>query len=272
RSKIFLSKKVAAPSVPIYLFCYHKVGTILLAKIFREICTTFGWRFKTVIGLAENVPEDADIILFMHSLIDLDSVDIPYIGAHFIRDPRDVIVSGYLYHKRCNEEWCINDQFDFTEPILFPNLPWSQQHRSEKWKREYLNLLKGKSYQQILRDKSERDGLLFELNNYGSWTVESMLHWDYDNSRIKEIQFEALINTFDDTFREMFEFFGFSEKQIKHCLRIAAKEDLNRKTKRQLRKDPHISPGGVTKWYGYFKQVHKDKTEEEENNEINKNW
>lgn len=246
------------PEVPIYLFCYHKVGTILLAKVFREICLQFGWRFKTVIGQAKEIPSDADMVLFMHSLVDLGEVEHPYLGAHFIRDPRDVIVSGYLYHQRCSEDWCINESPDATEPILFPNLPWSQQHRPEAWKAAYVKSLNKTSYQQNLLSRDQDEGILFEMHNYGGWTIDSMLAWDYANPHVMEVKFEALMGEFDATFKSMFEFFGFSESQIDKGLRIARKEDLGRKSDRQLRANTHISSRQTTKWQRYFKSSHKE--------------
>jgi hypothetical protein len=246
------------PEAPIYLFCYHKVGTILLAKVFRELCQQFGWRFKTVIGKAKEVPTDADIVLFMHSLVDLGAVKHGYLGAHFTRDPRDVIVSGYLYHKRCSEDWCVNESPDATEPILFPNVPWSQQHRPESWKAAYIESLNNISYQQNLLDRDQGEGIHFEMHNYAAWTIDSMLDWDYANPRVLEVQFEALMGEFDTTFAQMFEFFGFSDIQIKHGLRIAKKEDLGRKSDRQLRANKHISSRQTTKWQRYFETSHKE--------------
>ena len=249
----FLPQKSPQPlETPVYLFCYHKVGTILLAKVFREICSTFGWRFKSVIGRAEEIPSDADVILFMHSLVDLSQVERAYVGVHFIRDPRDVIVSGYLYHKRCSEDWCVNQTHDTTEPIFFPNLPWSQQHKPEDWKRDYIESLQGKSYQQNLLNRSQSEGILFELNHYGTWTIESMLDWDYNNPRVKEVRFESVMRDFDGTFRNIFNHLSFSENQVKRALRIARKEDLSRKSDRQLRANKHVSSRDITKWKQYF--------------------
>lgn len=251
-------KNHTSPAVPIYLFCYHKVGTILLAKVFRKICSKFGWRFKSVIGLAKDIPTDADVVLFMHSLVNFSSIKHAYVGAHFIRDPRDVIVSGYLYHKRCSEDWCINELPDATEPILFPNLPWSQQHKPESWKAQYIESLGKKSYQKNLLERDQDAGILFEMSNYGAWTIDSMRDWDYTNPWVKEVRFESLMNDFDGVFTALFEHFGFSEKQIKQGLRLAQKEDLSRKSDRQLRGNNHISSRKTTKWKTYFEATHKE--------------
>ena len=244
--------------VPIYLCCYHKVGSKLLSKVFRKICWEFGWEFKAVFGKSKNIPEDADIVSFVHSLVDFDSVNTPYVGAHFIRDPRDIIVSGYLYHLRCKEKWCTNTNFDPSDPILFPKVPKSQEYRDQDWKKKYLSSLGNKSYQQNLRERTESEGLLFEMDHYGAWTIESMLQWNYNNPNFVELRFESLMNNIDKIFRDLFERFEFSDAQISRALRIVAKNDLNRFTEKQLRANKHISSRNITKWQKYFKEIHRD--------------
>ncbi len=243
--------------IPIYIFCYHKVGTILLQRIFRELCYEFNWIFKSIPGKPDHIPNDADVILFQHSLLDFEILKLPYAGVRFIRDPRDIIVSGYLYHKRCHEKWCVNLNFDSSPPILFPKIPWSRQHHPEKWKNQYLELLGNKSYQENLIGMTEKDGLLFEMNHYGRWTIESMLDWNNANQNIVTVRFEELMASFDETFKRIFEHFGFSENQISKALGIAAKQDLNRQTNEQIIANPHISSHQTTKWRNYFNDEHK---------------
>jgi hypothetical protein len=238
--------------MPIYLFCYHKVGTTLLTKTWQRLCTAFGWRFREVFGQCERIPTDADVVLFAHSLVDLRSAPGPYVGAHWVRDPRDVIVSGYLYHRRCSEPWCLNTDFSTRPPIVYPRVPASQQHRPESWKAAYLASLGKRSYQQNLLQRSQREGLLFEMDHYGAWTIESMMSWDYGNTRIAEVRFEAAMSDYDGTFRALFERFGFSARQVQWALRLIAAEDLSRMTDRQLSANRHITSRQTTRWRAYF--------------------
>ncbi len=246
------------PKAPIYIFCHHKCGTQLILKSFRRICSEFKWRFQTLNRFCKTIPDDADVVLFINSQVNLKSASVPYVGAHFIRDPRDVIVSGYLYHKRCAEKWCVNTDFDLTEPILHPKVPNSQEHRTEDWKKAYLSSLNKKSYQQNLLDRTETEGILFEMNHYGAWTIESMLNWNYENPAIMEVRFETLINNFDETFRNIFERFKMSDRQITHALKIASKEDINKMSEKKIKANDHISSKQITKWKKYFKEIHKN--------------
>ena len=134
-------------STPILLFCYHKVGTVLLSKVFREISDTNNWKFQSLLGNQTELPGNSDVILIGHSLIDLNDLRTPFIGIHFVRDPRDIIVSGYLYHCRTTEKWCINSDFSLKPPILHPKVPYSQQHRTEEWKMKYLISFGNMTYQ-----------------------------------------------------------------------------------------------------------------------------
>jgi len=234
------------------------VGTVLLKKVFQEICFELNWRFEGINGKPHKINKFADIILFQHSLVDEHLLYRPHVGVRFIRDPRDIIVSGYLYHRRCKELWCVNTNFQTKSPILFPHVPYSQEHRPEEWKKKYLSSLENKSYQQNLLDRDESEGLLFEMNHYGRWTIENMLNWKQMSPSIETIRFETLMNNYDETFKNMFTRFGFSEKQISKTLSIAAKEDLNRKNDTEIQSNTHISSRQTTKWKAYFKDIHKD--------------
>ena len=252
-------KKKQGRAIPICIFCYHKVGTVLLSKVFRQISEARNWKLQSLLGKQTQLPQDTDVILLGHSLIDLDNITTPFIGIHIIRDPRDIIVSGYLYHRRTSEKWCVNSDFSLTSPILFPKIPYSQEHRSEEWKIKYLESLRGMSYQENLLSMSQGEGLLFEMNNYGAWTIESMMNWNYDRNNILEIKFENLMHDFDDTFRLIFEFLKFSRSEIKAGSSIASEHDLGRKSAQDIEKMEHVSSTKTTKWKDYFEPDHKEK-------------
>lgn len=242
---------------PLYIFCYHKVATVLMIKVFSMIGMQFGLRMRQVGGLCNNIPDDADIIVFQHSLTNINNVETPYAGVHFIRDPRDIIVSGYLYHMRCTEAWCTNTDFSLDIPVLFPRVPASQAHRPENWKRNYLLSLGNQSYQQNLHNRTDSDGLLYEMKHYGAWTINSMLDWNYNNTRVKEIRFETLMNNYNDTFMMIFTHLGFSGDDLAIALQLSAMENLNNKTDSQILRDSHIGSRATTKWKNYFKDAHK---------------
>jgi len=191
-------------------------------------------------------------------LIQFKEGELPFVGFHVIRDPRDIIVSGYLYHLRTSEKWCINSNFSKNSPINFPRVPYSQEHRSEQWKLDYLNSLQGKSYKENLRALDQSEGLLFEMENYGAWTVNSIHDWDFNRKEILEIKFESLIDDYDSTFRKIFKHIGLPESDIELCMDIAVQQDLGRKSEDEIKMMPHVSSQKLSKWHDYFEEVHKE--------------
>lgn len=244
--------------IPIYLFCHHKTGTILLTKVFSEICQTQGWKFLALPGMITVIPDSYDVILFMHSLVDQDLLKDPFWGIHVIRDPRDVIVSGYQYHLRTTEKWCTNKDFSLKSPIKYPQVPPNLEHFSEEWKVNYVKSLNNLSYQETLQSISKRDGLVFEMNNFASWTIESMMNWNYEDPRVLEITFENLMNYFDDIFMEIFKFSNFSECQIMSSSSVAKKHDLQGKSDNEVASIKHVTSKETSRWMSNFEKVHKD--------------
>lgn len=239
-------------SIPICLFCYHKSGTVLLSRVFRELSWRLGWRFAILNGRREGLVPATDVMLFTHSLVDLARIDEPFIGIHLIRDPRDIVTSGYLYHLRTQEPWCTNTDFQPTPPITYPRVPLSQEHRAESWKAHYLDSLNGRSYQQNLRDLNAEDGLAFEMSHYGAWTIESMLAWDYDHPKVLELRLENLMGNFDSGFSSMFQHIGLSGSAFATALRIAQRHDLGRKSASAIARMPHVTSAEPSKWQNHF--------------------
>lgn len=242
---------------PWVLFCYHKGGTVLLVKVFQSVAEAFGLRFRTLLGKPERIPSDADILLLGHSLLGPGDIPGDYRGAHLVRDPRDVLISGFLYHLRCDEEWCVNEDFDLTEPIRHPRVPYSQEHRPEAWKRAYLESLDGTSYQNRLRALSQEEGIGFELDHYGGWTMEAMTAWEFGDPRVVELRFETIMADFDRSFTEIFEHLGLEGDQLAEALALAQEHDLGRKSDRALAANPHVSSRETTRWQRYLTEEHR---------------
>jgi hypothetical protein len=156
----------------------------------------------------------------------------------------------------------VNADLSEAEPILFPQVPWSQEHRSERWKRAYLQSLDGKSYQDNLLRRNQTDGLLFEMEHYGRWTIESMMEWDYKHPSVLEIRFEDLMSDYASTFESIFRYMGLSGLGLKQATNIAADEDMSRMTSAEIENDPHISSPQTSKWELYFEDVHKRRFDE----------
>ncbi len=238
-------------SMPIYIFCHHKVGTVLMQKVFGDIARANGWSFGSVFGEVDRIP-DKDVLVFCHSIADVSKLPKDFLGVHVCRDPRDIIVSGYLYHCRTNEKWCVNKDFSLVSPILFPNVPYSLQHQSEAFKIEYIESLNSKSYQENLNELSQGEGLIFEMEHYGDWTIAAMRQWNYHDSRILEMKFEKIMEVFDQSFVDIFEFLGLCESSEHDVMALAQVHDISRKNDTELSLMDHVSSKKTSKWKSYF--------------------
>lgn len=237
----------------LFVFTYHKVGTLLFAKLLSQIARSAGLKHRTIVGLAlAEDAHDADIVLFAHSLVGFDLGVCNFNGVRMVRDPRDVWVSGYLYHRHCDEVWCTNTDLRETgAPILFPQVPRSQQHRPEAWKRDYLRSLGGKSYQANLQQLPKAKGLAFELDHYAGWTIDAMTGWT-PHPAVNDVAIEDLSANFDATMAGIFSHLGFSGDSLARALEIARAEDVARMSDTAIAADPHIHSRQISKWRDYL--------------------
>jgi hypothetical protein len=239
-----------------YFFSYHKVGTVLCGEIARCLAALFGWEWASVVGLARQVDRAKRVVTFQHSLVDFDLARHPHRGVRLIRDPRDVCLSGYQYHRHCSERWCTNQIFDPTPPIMFPQVPYSQQHRPEDWKRHYIAGLGGRSYQQNLRDRDEDSGLSFEMERFASWTVSAMLAWTPDPDTI-DVRIEDFMADFDGVLAHILRHFGLNDADIRAGVAAASPQDVRRMSDAAIALNPHISGRTISRWRDVLTEAQK---------------
>jgi hypothetical protein len=128
-------------------------------------------------------------------VLDLDRLGPDFRISRFIRDPRDLVVSGYFYHKRGAEEWC---------HIVGPSdKDWKDVngHVPEEMGREH-------SFATYLQSLSEEEGLLAEIE-FRTHHFRSMGQWPAD-PRIKLFRYEEIVGNERKTFAELFSFYGIS--------------------------------------------------------------
>ena len=237
--------------VPIYLFGHHKCGTKLFGKIFLKMAIEYGWSYSSVNRKDSRIP-NSDIVFFLNSRINPAELPEEYIGIHIVRDPRDILVSGYLYHKRTTEPWCTNKNRQIKKKIDYPQVPNSQMHRELSWKIKYLESLGKKSYKEILNERDELSGLLFELNNYCAWTLSDMKHSVIDREKTVEIRFEDVMDDFEITMDKVFEHCNFEAEEKSFAIRESNKENIKNMDDKTLNANSHISSKRTSKWRDYL--------------------
>ena len=231
----------------ILLFTYHKSGTTLFHNAFRKVADRLGMSMTEMYGVVRAIDPAIDIVLIGHSLLGFE-LSRPFRAVRVVRDPRDIWISGYLYHRRTQEPWCVNTDFDPTPPIVFPRVDFSFQHRPERWKRNWLARLSGRSYQRNLLDRDRDVGLIFELDGYTGCTLDAMRQWRLQRPEVLDVQLEAIANDFDGMMGPVFRHLGLTEAECAVALDSAVTEDISRMDDATLAANGHIHSRRLSKW------------------------
>ncbi len=166
---------------------HHKSGSTWILYIVMEVCNLVSMKMKS-----HHSDEffDGDIEEYRRNnpfdfwcYINADYTFVRYLdtrGFHVVRDPRDVIISGYFSHL--------------------------SSHPVEHWPRL-------KFYRRYLRTLSKEEGLMLEIE-FSSSFLHHMLSWDYDTPQILQLRFEDLLRGQCDRFIEIFRFLGLVPDKI----------------------------------------------------------
>lgn len=162
------------------LMCFathHKTGTVWIRRTVQAMSAAFGVEWH---GLWRNeamwkVPQEGRAFLvnwagwFPEALWQHEDVGF----VHMIRDPRDVLLSGCVYHHYAAEQ-------------------------GERWLHQPRADFGGKTYQQALNAvQGDEAKLLFEMRGKHRETVEEMLRWPWGDARVFELRYEDLIRDED---------------------------------------------------------------------------
>ena len=155
--------------------------------------------------------------------------------SRFIRDPRDLVVSGYFYHKRGAEQWC---------NIVDPNEEdWTNVNGTLPTGME-----KGLSFSSYLQSLSEEDGIIAEIQ-FRKHHFESMLEWPIQDSKIKVFRYEDIIGNEMYIFRKLFEFYELPLLDRTLGLLLSKKYSAKRQQQKAYR---HIRNPESNQWKKYF--------------------
>lgn len=154
--------------------------------------------------------------------------------SRFIRDPRDLIVSGFHYHKRGAENWT-NIIDPTAEDLRIVNGNTPEQ------------MTPGHSISSYLQSLNEEDGLLAEIEIRKNHLI-SMQEWPHDNPRILTIKYENILGNEVQTFERLFEFYEFGALKRAIGRSLASKYS----SKNMSQKTKHIRDPRPNQWKEYF--------------------
>ena len=166
--------------------------------------------------------------------IDIDRLDGDFKATRFIRDPRDLVVSGYFYHKRAAEPWfrMKNPTAKYWSPIN-GNVPVDMP--ADLSFAEYLNTL------------DQEAGLATEIE-FRKHHLQSFRDWP-DDERIKIFKYEEIIGNEVDTFKEICTHLQLSKTETFRVIRKAKKLAYKKSSKNK-----HIRNPNSGQWREHFSE------------------
>ncbi len=159
-----ISTVIRPKSPQILIGTHHKVFTVFMSRVFKSYAKIT--RRSISVGTGDEIDYGSDIIVDHHSQFDFSRVDHNYVGMHFRRDPRDLLISAGFYHKRSKE----------------PQLHIASKQFGGKTYQEYVNSM-----------ETMQDVFLFELENSAGYNIQQMGEWDY-NRGFLELTYEDLVH------------------------------------------------------------------------------
>lgn len=154
--------------------------------------------------------------------------------VRFIRDPRDLLISGYFYHKIGSEDWC--KHINPTEQ------DWAMVNGNVPEK-----VTAGQSLTKYLNEVSLEEGLFAELE-FRKHHFDSMLKWSNDDPRVLTFRYEDIIGNEVDIFRNIFDFYKLPFLARQAGLFYVHKYSAAKKKGSYK----HIRDPGSGQWKNYF--------------------
>jgi hypothetical protein len=174
-----------------------------------------------------------------HSL-DLEKLDNDFRITRFIRDPRDLVVSGYFYHKRGAEAWCkLINPTEGDWKVVNGCIPD--------------NMGEGHSFSSYLQTLSEEEGLMAEID-FRRKHFESMLQWPVSDPRIKLFYYEDVIGNEGEIFAELLSHYGTS--RLERWVGVILADRFS--AKRQSRRTKHIRDPKAGQYEEHFSPKVRD--------------
>ena len=236
---------------------YHKCLTMLSRKIYKRACRVYGLShgldpnhptsfrhfYHRIEAFYNNANRHAISSISGHKP-DLDRFEDIRV-VRFVRDPRDLMISSYYYHKRGAERWSkLINPTDVDWMVVNGHVP-SQ-------------LTSGRSLSEYLSEVSIEQGLQAEME-FRQFHFESMMQWQLDDPRVLLFRYEDILGREAEVFEQIFDFYQLPKLTGAAAVYFANKYRLG---KSEVKKD-HVRNAKSQQWRELFtpqlKQIFNDK-------------
>jgi len=137
-----------------------------------------------------------------------------------IRNPKEIIISGYLYHKNCREEWTYEKNgFYYKGHItnMFTQESIKENEKNIELAKKFSSPI---SYKEKLNSISQTDGIKLEMNSAAYLTIIGMYNLPYyGKNNCLYIKLEEVMFNHDITIRKICKFLNVNntEQVINNC-------------------------------------------------------
>lgn len=209
---------------------HHKAMTTYFNAVLNLFSYATRMKFEKI--SLEEPRKDTQLFLSNHTRMDLSKLG-PYRGIHLMRDPRDMIVSGYHYHKWTNELWV---------------------HRPDD---------NNQSYQQKLNAADTHTGLFMEIDHFIFFYRAQLEAWDLENPDVLDVAYEDLMgDARDSLYEQIFSHLDLPEDQAALGVDLMRLFEAKRRTGRSVdaakAKHQHIRSGRKEQWRKELSPEHLD--------------
>ncbi len=237
---IYDAHPVARPTDLHLIHCsYHKCLTVYYGRIMRALFNRLlswsaGYRHYNS-HLEQFCDGFRDDRL---SSVNNRALDLERLGrfriSRFIRDPRDLVVSGYFYHRRGAEPW-VTRESPTADDWYFANGVVPEGMRAS-----------GVSFAHYLQSLPEEEGLMAELE-FRRLHLESMARWPAGHPEVVTWRYEEIVGNETAVFRELFAFYELSAVERALGTWLAGRYSIGRRAG-----DPHIRNPASGQWREHF--------------------
>lgn len=216
---------------------YHKCLTVFFRRVMEpSLAHLGGYRhFNSHLARFEAEQSSLRLASINNVALDVDALGDVRI-SRFVRDPRDLVVSGYFYHRRGAEPWC--RQVD-PDP-----LEWSSQRNRDVPSA----LAPGESLQACLHRLDREEGLLAEME-LRARHFDSMRAWPTDDPRIRVWRYEDIVDDERRVMGEVADHYGLPFVLRRLVQRNAARFDSRHAV---ASRDGHVRNPSSGQWRAVF--------------------
>ncbi|MEM7237413.1 MAG: sulfotransferase domain-containing protein [Pseudomonadota bacterium] len=209
----------------------HKAMTTYFSAVLQTICFAYNLSFQKVI---RGYPETrTDVVLhFTSNFQDEPRASGEYLLVKILRDPRDVVLSGYHYHLWSDESWV--------------NTRWNDQP----------------SLKERLQAMDKDEGIHAEIERVGRMVAATYSDWGRSDPDVLVIRYEDLIGpSRHDAYDRIFRHWQFHGPAHDFAVNTMAGFEFERRTGRQIGSTGtgvHLRSGKSGGWQAELNDSHKD--------------